>query len=89
MPDELSHDSGEVHNQASARRNNRERDSTQTEQQVGRKADGLVSLVKPTCDLLVVEAANIDNGPQGTKALNDTLKLSKMRMDMLMSYRRK
>ncbi|KAF9271945.1 hypothetical protein BGZ68_002873 [Mortierella alpina] len=82
VPDELSYDPGEVHCQASARRKNRERDSTQTKQQVGRKADGLVSLVEPTCELLVVEATNIDNGPQGTKALNDTLKLSKMMMDM-------
>ncbi|KAF9990439.1 hypothetical protein BGZ75_001921 [Mortierella antarctica] len=80
--DELSYDPGEVHCQASARRKNRERDSTQTKQQVGRKADGLVSSVEPACELLVVEAANIDNGPQGTKAMNDTLKLSKMMKDM-------
>ncbi|KAF9948040.1 hypothetical protein BGZ72_009994 [Mortierella alpina] len=82
VPDELSYEPGEVHCQASARRKNRERESTLTKQQAGRKADGLVSSTEPSCELLVVEAANTDNGPQGTKAMNDTLKLSKMTKDM-------
>ncbi|KAF9945946.1 hypothetical protein BGZ70_003479 [Mortierella alpina] len=80
--DALNYEPGEIHCQASARRKNRDRESTQTKQQVGRKADGLVSAVEPACELLIVEGANIDNGPQGTKAMTDTLKLAKMMKDM-------
>ncbi|KAG0324837.1 hypothetical protein BGZ99_001401 [Dissophora globulifera] len=82
VPDELCYEPGEVHSQASARRKNRERESTQTKLHVGRKADGLASSATPACELLVVEAANIDNGFQGTKAMNDTLKLTKTMKDM-------
>ncbi|KAG0308141.1 hypothetical protein BGZ98_008891 [Dissophora globulifera] len=82
VPDELCYEPGEVHSQASARRKNRERESTQIKLHVGRKADGLATSATPACELLVVEAANVDNGFQGTKAMNDTLKLSKTMKDM-------
>ncbi|KAF9578321.1 hypothetical protein BGW38_005939, partial [Lunasporangiospora selenospora] len=67
---------------STARQKNRERESVQWKQQVGRKVDGLVSCISPPFEMLVVEAANVDNGPQGTKAMTDTLKLSKTMKDM-------
>ncbi|KAG0223270.1 hypothetical protein BGW41_005623 [Actinomortierella wolfii] len=81
VPDILKYHSGEVQSSASGhRRNNaRTRDGRQA---VGHKADGIVVTKVKRFEICAIETAKKDNGPNGTKALDDTRKLAKMTKDM-------
>ncbi|KAK3827888.1 MAG: hypothetical protein J3Q66DRAFT_382763 [Benniella sp.] len=78
----LDHEPGEINSKTSGLRKNKDR--TRPGRQVqGRKADGLVSTKGASHELCIVEAARKDQGPNGTKALDDTLKLIKGMKDMM------
>ncbi|KAF9545619.1 hypothetical protein EC957_010704 [Mortierella hygrophila] len=72
---------GEYHSQASMHRRNlgRPRDVRQF---VGHKVDGVAIAAIKKLELLVIEAAKKDEGPNVTKALDDGMKLCKLTKDM-------
>jgi hypothetical protein len=72
----------EVHSHASFLRKNKDRKvEGTTRQAVGRKVDGLVISRSTLLELCVIEMARKDAGPNDTKALRDTRKLSKVLKD--------
>ncbi|KAK3809580.1 MAG: hypothetical protein J3Q66DRAFT_391811 [Benniella sp.] len=81
-PPVIKYEPGEVHCQASAHRKNKNHRSTQIRQQCGRKADGIMKCADLPYELVVIEVAKLENGPNGTKALTDTVKLAKMMKDL-------
>ncbi|KAF9956060.1 hypothetical protein BGZ65_003003 [Modicella reniformis] len=70
------------------RRKNDQQTSPLVKQQCGRKADGIVKSATKAYELAIMEAAKIENGPQGTKAMTDTIKLGKMMKDCFDLIRR-
>ncbi|KAK3805757.1 MAG: hypothetical protein J3Q66DRAFT_407315 [Benniella sp.] len=78
--DSLKFKPAEVHSKASALRKNKER-NPEDKQALGRKVDGIVASSVTLLELCVIEAANKDPGPNGTKALSDGRKLSKVLKD--------
>ncbi|KAF9583909.1 hypothetical protein BGW38_008154 [Lunasporangiospora selenospora] len=79
IPKILQHHPGEICCVTSGRRKNGQRATPLIIQLCGRKADGVIK--SDVHELAVMEAAKIDNGPQGTKVMVDTLKLGKMMKD--------
>ncbi|KAF9430019.1 hypothetical protein BGZ94_008616, partial [Podila epigama] len=78
----LNYHPAEVHSQASLLRKNKNRKiESMAKQAVGRKVDGLVLSSSTMLELCVIEAANKDVGPSGSKALHDTKKLAKVLKD--------
>ncbi|KAF9354850.1 hypothetical protein BGX34_010777 [Mortierella sp. NVP85] len=77
----LDYQPGEVYLKASAWRKNKDR-SLELKQALGRKVDGVVLSCAIRLELCVLEAAPVDNGATGTKALTDTRKISKCMKDM-------
>ncbi|KAI8597937.1 hypothetical protein EDD21DRAFT_436054 [Dissophora ornata] len=82
----LDHEPGEINSKSSSLRKNRDR-TRQNRQAQGRKMNGLVSTKGASHELCIVEAARKEHGPNGTKALDDTLKLAKGMKDMMDSIR--
>ncbi|KAG0239285.1 hypothetical protein B0O80DRAFT_492307 [Mortierella sp. GBAus27b] len=72
---------GEYHSQASMHRRNLGRPRG-VPQFVGHKVDGVAVAASRKIELLVLEAAKKDEGPNVTKALDDGLKLCKLIKDM-------
>ncbi|KAG0286561.1 hypothetical protein BGZ96_009355 [Linnemannia gamsii] len=81
VKDCLDYQPGEICLQASSWRKNKGR-SLESKHIMGRKVDGVVFASASRLELCVVEAAKIDNGSTGTKALSDTMKLAKSMKDM-------
>ncbi|KAG0229499.1 hypothetical protein BGW41_003009 [Actinomortierella wolfii] len=77
----LEYQPGEASLKASAWRKNKGR-GLESKQGQGRKVDGIVSSYETRLELCVIEAARVDNGPTGTKALTDSRKLAKSMKDM-------
>ena len=88
IPEAIRYQPGEVNCEASGRRKNEQRTSSLVKQQCGRKADGIIKGTTETYELAIMEAANVENGPQGTKAMTDTVKLGKMMKDCFDLIRR-
>ncbi|KAK3827886.1 MAG: hypothetical protein J3Q66DRAFT_6003 [Benniella sp.] len=76
----LDHEPGEISSKTSTLRKNKDR--TRPGRQ-GLKADGLMSTRGASHELCIVEAFRKDHGPNGMKALDDTLKLIKGMKDMM------
>ncbi|GJJ77622.1 hypothetical protein EMPS_09981 [Entomortierella parvispora] len=85
-PFRLEYQPGEAHSRASSHRRNKNR-TREERQYTGHKADGLVITKLSRFELCAIEAAKKDNGPNGSKALDDTRKLAKMTKDMHDSVR--
>ncbi|KAK3816664.1 MAG: hypothetical protein J3Q66DRAFT_441051 [Benniella sp.] len=77
----MDYQPGEVYLKASAWRKNKDR-TLESKQALGRKVDGVVLSCAVRLELCVLEAAPVDNGATGTKALTDTRKMSKCMKDM-------
>ena len=77
----VNYQPGEYHSQASMYRRNLGR-SRGVRQFVGHKVDGVAVAASRKVELLVLEAAKKDEGPNVTKALDDGLKLCKLTKDM-------
>ncbi|KAG0236366.1 hypothetical protein B0O80DRAFT_232192 [Mortierella sp. GBAus27b] len=88
VPEVIKYQPGEVCCDASGRRKNDQRTSPLVKQQYGRKADGIVKSATKMYELAIMEATKIENGPQGTKAMTDTVKLGKMMKDCFDHIRR-
>ncbi|KAF9152374.1 hypothetical protein DFQ26_000912, partial [Actinomortierella ambigua] len=86
-PPHVEFQPGEFHCQASMYRRNvgRSRDQRQV---AGHKVDGIVTLTSRELELLVIEAAKKNEGPNVTKALDDKMKLCKLTKDMHDGIRR-
>ncbi|KAF9920184.1 hypothetical protein FBU30_010027 [Linnemannia zychae] len=80
-PRRLEYQPGEVHSSASSHRRNKIR-TRDGRQYIGHKADGIVVSKLSRFELCAIEAAKKENGPNGTKALDDVRKLAKMTKDM-------
>jgi hypothetical protein len=80
-PRRLEYQSTEFHSRASAHRRNKAR-TREGRQQLGHKVDGMGITKLSRFELCAIEAARKDNGPNATKALDDTRKLAKMTKDM-------
>lgn len=73
--DALKFKPAEVYSKASAIRKNKDRrPEDSTKQALGRKVDGVVASTSTLLELCIIEAANKDHGPNGTKALSKVLK---------------
>jgi len=88
IPEMIRLQPGEINCEASGRRKNEQRTSPLVKQQCGRKADGIIKSAAESYELAIMEAAKIENGPQGTKAMTDTIKLGKMMKDCFDLVRR-
>ncbi|KAG0364617.1 hypothetical protein BC939DRAFT_445601 [Gamsiella multidivaricata] len=88
VPEAIKYQPGEICCEASGRRKNDQRTSPLVKQQCGRKADGIVKSATKSYELAIMEATKIENGPQGTKAMTDTVKLGKMMKDCFDLIRR-
>ncbi|KAF8937053.1 hypothetical protein BGZ58_003339, partial [Dissophora ornata] len=82
----LDHKPGEINRKSSGLRKNKDM-TRQNRQAQGRKTDGLVLTKGASHELCIVEAARKEHGPNGTKALDDTLKLAKGMKDMMDNIR--
>ncbi|KAG0222051.1 hypothetical protein BGW42_006958 [Actinomortierella wolfii] len=80
-PQRIEYQPGEYHSQASVYRRNLDR-PRESRQIAGHKVDGVVIAASKSLELLVIEAAKIDQGPNVTKAQDDRMKLCKLTKDM-------
>ncbi|KAF9348699.1 hypothetical protein BGX34_002287 [Mortierella sp. NVP85] len=76
----LEYTPGEVHSEASAHRQQKQR-SRQGRRQVGHKVDGMVGLPARSLEILYVEADKKDSGAKSTKCSHDIRKLCKLMKD--------
>ncbi|KAF9336394.1 hypothetical protein BG006_008801 [Podila minutissima] len=81
-PQHVDFQPGEYISQATMRRRNIGR-SRDVRQFAGHKVDGVAIAAAKMLELLVIEAAKKDEGPNVTKALDDRMKICKLTKDML------
>ncbi|KAF9585906.1 hypothetical protein BGW38_000096 [Lunasporangiospora selenospora] len=81
-PENVEFRPGEYASLASMHRRNLGR-PTQARQFSGHKVDGVAIAASHKLELLVIEAAKKDEGPNTTKAMDDRMKLCKLSKDML------
>ncbi|KAI1288700.1 hypothetical protein EDD11_009702, partial [Mortierella claussenii] len=72
---------GEVTSSASSSRKNAER-ILETKQYQGRKIDGIVTCCATNLEICAMEAGKVDQGSNGTKVLQDSVKMAKVLKDM-------